>query len=276
MASSSTAHGTSDQRPLALVTGAGRGIGLAIAKRFAADGYRLELTNLDPQELDVAVAQIGDAVVGAAALDLRDRDATHAWLKEMGQRHSKLEVFVGNAGEGGPDPKDDLAALAHLDRTLELNAGANHRMVRELAPRRRPEPDGPPTLVEGGRGRVILIASLLGRMGVPGFSIYGASKAATIGLARALACDLAPMRITVNAVCPGWTDTAMAQQGFEAIASESATTPAEARSKVEKNLPLGRIVEPDEVAAMVAWLASSAAGAISGQVLTMAAGDFQA
>mgnify|MGYP001801311930 CR=1 FL=1 len=176
-----------------------------------------------------------------------------------------MDVVVQNAGVGGPDQEDDLATMAHLDEVLEVKAGAPHRIARALAPAFR----------EDGRGRMVVVASVLGKMGVPGFSAYCASKAAAIGLTRAMALDLARRRVTVNAVCPGWTDTAMAQQGFDALAADHEGNPARARTAVEKGLPLGRIVDPDEVAGLVAFLAGPDAGAMSGQAITMSAGDLQ-
>ncbi len=254
-----------DRKLVAVVTGAGRGIGRAIASRLAAEGYALELANLDRDELDEVVAELGAAVIAAEAFDLRDHAATDRWLDALRGRHEALDVLVLNAGVGGPDPEDDEAALDHLRAVTAVNAEAPFRIVRALAR----------SLRSDGRGRVVLVASVLGKMGVAGFSAYCASKAATIGLTRALALDLAPRRITVNAVCPGWTDTAMARQGFEAVAAKMAATPTEARAEVESKLPLGRIVRPDEVASLVAWFASADAGALSGQALTMSAGDLQ-
>ncbi|MCB9834078.1 MAG: SDR family oxidoreductase [Planctomycetes bacterium] len=256
---------TDDRGPIAIVTGAGRGIGRAIAEHLAADGCRLELANLDQGELDEVVTALGPAVIGARAFDLRDRAATDAWLAELGARHARIDQLVLNAGVGGPDPVDDDLALAHLRELCAVDALAPFRIVRGLAP----------VIRSDGLGRIVVVASVLGKMGVAGFAAYCAAKAAAIGLVRALALDLAPRRITVNAVCPGWTDTAMAEQGFAALAASQGRTPAEARRQVEKGLPLGRIVRPEEVASLVAWLLSEGAGAMTGQALTMSAGDLQ-
>ncbi|MEZ6196393.1 MAG: SDR family oxidoreductase [Planctomycetota bacterium] len=251
---------------VAVVTGAGRGIGRAIAERLSLEGFALELTGLDGAELaETAHALSHHGPVYAASCDFRRRDELDRWLAELAARRPRIDVLVHNAGVGGPDPEDDRALLTHLDHLLEVNASAVHRITRELAP----------CLAEDGRGRVVIVASVLGKMGVPGFSAYCASKAAAIGLARAMALDLAKRSITVNAVCPGWTDTAMALQGFEAIAAAGDGDAARARAEVERGLPLGRIVRPDEVAGLVAFLAGPDAGAMTGQALTMSAGDLQ-
>lgn len=256
----------SPARLLAVVTGAGRGIGAAIARRLAVEGYRLELTNLDADELAAVREELAPLTpTHAEACDFRDREATEAWLEGLCSREPRMDVLVLNAGVGGPDSEDDAATLAHLDEVLEVNAGANHRITRALAKSFRAD----------GRGRIVMIASVLGKMGVPGFSAYCASKAAAIGLTRALAQDMARQRVTVNAVCPGWTDTAMAQQGFEALAGEHGGDVVASRAAVEKGLLLGRIVKPEEVAGMVAFLAGPDAGAMSGQAITMSAGDLQ-
>jgi 3-hydroxybutyrate dehydrogenase len=251
---------------LAVVTGGGRGIGRAIAERLADEGYRLELTGLEAEDLERTRADLATKTsVHAEACDFRDRHALDAWLEGLLAREPQIDVLVQNAGVGGPDADDDAETLAHLDHVLEVNAGAVHRIARGLAKHLR----------DDGRGRVVIVASVLGKMGVPGFSAYCASKAAAIGLTRAMALDLARHGVTVNAVCPGWTDTAMAQQGFEALASDHGGDVGAARAAVEKGLPLGRIVRPEEVAGMVAFLAGPDAGAMSGQALTMSAGDLQ-
>ncbi|MCA9321244.1 MAG: SDR family oxidoreductase [Planctomycetes bacterium] len=251
---------------IAVVTGAGRGIGRAIAKRLATDGYRLELCNLDAAELESTRRVLPPgAVVGAEAFDLTDPGAHETWMKGLLDRHASLDVLVANAGIGGPDAATEAEALAHLRRVLAVNVTAVMRTVRRFAP----------ALRRDGRGRVVVVASVLGKMGVPGFSAYCASKASVIGFVRAVALELARKRITINAVCPGWTDTAMAQQGFEAIAAATGTTVEVARAQVEAGLPLGRIVRPEEIAGLVAFLAGPDCGAMSGQAITMSAGDLQ-
>ena len=249
-----------------VITGAGRGIGAALARRFAALGHRLELTNLDAAELEVVRGELpAQTVAGSAAFDLRDRRACESWIRGIRERHARLDVLLLNAGVGGPDPEDDVEALFHLRQVLEVNATAVMRAMRGLG-----------DLLPGdGSGRIVVTASILGRMGVAGFSAYCASKAAVIGLVRAAALEFARKRITVNAICPGWTDTAMAQQGFEAIARAGAGDPVAARREVEAGLPLGRIVRPEEVAGLAAFLAGPDAGAMTGQALLMDGGDLQ-
>lgn len=254
----------SEELKIAVVTGAGRGIGLSIARRLAKDGWSLDLCGLDEGEMAEAVSELGSAVLAHEVFDLRDRSATDSWCQRVAERHTRVDALVHNAGVGGPDHEDPGAAADWLEEAVSVNATAVFRISRALT-----------GLLPDRRGRVVVIASVLGKMGVPAFSAYCASKAAVLGLVRGMALDLARRGVTVNAICPGWTDTAMAQQGFEALASSGGITPEEARVEVEKNLPLGRIVDPSEVASLVAWLTSEEAGALSGQAITMSAGDLQ-
>jgi NAD(P)-dependent dehydrogenase (short-subunit alcohol dehydrogenase family) len=116
------------------------------------------------------------------------------------------------------------------------------------------------------------MASILARIGVPGYTGYCASKAALTGLARALACELAPKGVQVNAVAPGWVDTDMAQEGIAGMAQALGITPAEAHAEAMKAVPLGRMGHPEDVAGLVAWLLSPDARGVTGQVIDMNGG----
>lgn len=248
----------------AIVTGAGRGIGRAIALCMAQAGYNLQLTDCLLDELEETRQLIDSAsVVQCSVVDLRDRAATSEWTRSLVQAAAPAQALILNAGVGGPDPNDDQEALEHFEHLMDVNAGAVMRCARDLMP----------LLPTDGNGRIVIIASILGRMGVAGFNAYCASKAATIGLMRAMAQDMASEKITVNAICPGWTETAMAQQGVEAIAAATGSSPAEQHLAISQGLPLGRMVRPEEVASLAAWLAGPDAGSITGQSLTMSSGD---
>jgi NAD(P)-dependent dehydrogenase (short-subunit alcohol dehydrogenase family) len=220
----------------AVVTGAGTGIGKAIAERLAAEGARLTLLARDE-------ARLRDVVPGATTrgCDIRDEASVRAAFAEP------LDFLVANAGIGGPNE------AGHADRWDDIvatNLTGTYRCCRAAEP----------LLAEGGR--IVVTSSILARIGVAGYSAYCASKAGLLGLVRSLAAELAPRRIQVNAICPGWVDTDMAWQGLEAFPG---LTREEAYAQAMREVPLGRMSEPAEIAGTVAWLLSDDALGVTGQ-----------
>jgi NAD(P)-dependent dehydrogenase (short-subunit alcohol dehydrogenase family) len=220
-----------------VVTGAGTGIGRAIARRLAEEGARLTLLARDETRLR-------DVVPGAAtkSVDIRDRDAVQAAFDEP------LDALVANAGIGGPN---EPGAADRWDDIVQTNLHGTYWCCRAAEPR----------LADGGR--IIVTSSILARIGVPGYTAYCASKAGLLGLVRALAAELAPRRIQVNAVCPGWVNTDMAWEGIDAMPG----TREEALELAMGEVPLGRMSEPDEIAGTVAWLLSPDAIGVTGQAI---------
>ncbi|QDU66846.1 SDR family NAD(P)-dependent oxidoreductase [Engelhardtia mirabilis] len=248
-----------------LVTGAGTGIGRAIALRLGAEGARLTLAARTVERLDEVAQQIltaGGHLPGTAALDIRDRAAVDAAFAAAAAERGPLYALVANAGIGGanepgPDDRFDDLVATNLTGTYSCCRAAQ----RHLA-------EGP------GARHLVLIASILGRIGVAGYTGYCASKTALTGLARALAMELAANEVQVNAVCPGWVDTAMAREGIDGIAAAVGCTHEEAYAMAMRDVPLGRMSEPEDVAGMVAWLLSSDARGVTGQALDMNGGAF--
>jgi len=217
-----------------VVTGAAAGIGHAIAARLGADEARLTLIDRDGERLHAVGAELGGRV---EALDIRNHDEVRRAIDAAVGEDGPLSALVANAGIGGPNhPGSD-------DRFEELLAT---NLVGTYACCRAAEPH-----LEDG-GRIVVTASILARIGVPGYTGYCASKAGLLGLVRALAAELAPRRIAVNAVCPGWVDTAMSQVGLEAAAAAGGRTVAEAHDEAMLAVPMGRMAQPDEIAATVA------------------------
>lgn len=248
-----------------VVTGAGTGIGRAVALRFAAEGARLSLLARDVGRLESVAREAraaGAESAHAAGCDVRRRDSVDAAFDELAGRHGPLHVVVANAGIGGPnepgprDRFDDLVATNLGGAYLTLQAGRAH-----LAP-------GP------GARHLIAISSILGRIGVAGYTGYCASKAGVLGLVRALAVELAPDDVQVNAVCPGWVNTSMAREGIEGLARGAGVSREEAHAMAMEQVPMGRMSEPEDVAGLVAWLASSDARGVTGQALDMNGGAF--
>jgi NAD(P)-dependent dehydrogenase (short-subunit alcohol dehydrogenase family) len=220
-----------------VVTGAGTGIGRAIARRLAEEGARLTLLARDETRLR-------DVVPGAAtkSVDIRDRDAVQAAFDEP------LDALVANAGIGGPN---EPGAADRWDDIVQTNLHGTYWCCRAAEPR----------LADGGR--IVVTSSILARIGVPGYTAYCASKAGLLGLVRAFAAELAPRRIQVNAVCPGWVNTDMAWEGIDAMPG----TREEALELAMGEVPLGRMSEPEEIAGTVAWLLSPDAIGVTGQAI---------
>ena len=242
---------------VAFVTGASRGIGEAIARRFAEEGARVVLAARDQGAIGRHAAALSAAGAQAMAVpcDVTDSGSIRQAIAAAVGRWDKLDVLVNNAGLGGATPLED-ADDARWDAILATNITAVFRVTRAAAKH----------LANGGR--VINLSSVLGRFGVPGYAAYCASKHGVIGLTRALALELAPREITVNAICPGWVETEMARQGFARFGSVEA-----GRAAAAAMAPLKRVLEPGEVAGLAAYLASDDARSVTGQAIVADGGQ---
>ncbi|HXK14358.1 MAG TPA: SDR family NAD(P)-dependent oxidoreductase [Gaiellaceae bacterium] len=218
-----------------VVTGAGTGIGRAIARRLADEGARLTLLARDESRLR-------DVVPGAAtkSVDIRDHDAVLAAFGEP------LDALVANAGVGGPNESGDGD---RWDDIVQTNLYGTYWCCRAAEPH----------LADGGR--IVVTSSILARIGVPGYTAYCASKAGLLGMVRAFAAELAPRRIQVNGICPGWVNTDMAWDGLAGISENR----DEAFEIAMREVPLRRMSEPEEIAGTVAWLLSPDAIGVTGQ-----------
>jgi NAD(P)-dependent dehydrogenase (short-subunit alcohol dehydrogenase family) len=247
-----------------LVTGAGTGIGRAIAERLAAEGARVSIFARTRDRLEDTARAIRTAggKTFVVAGDVRDPRTVDAGFAAAVAEQGSLFALVANAGIGGPnapgphDRFDDLVAT-NLTGTYACLRAAQRHLV--------PGPDA---------RHLVVIASILARIGVGGYTGYCASKAGLLGLVRALAVELAQENVQVNAVCPGWVDTEMAREGIRGMADAMKTTPEEARRIAMSSVPLGRMSRPEDVAGMVAWLLSPDARGVTGQGLDMNGGAF--
>jgi NAD(P)-dependent dehydrogenase (short-subunit alcohol dehydrogenase family) len=220
-----------------LVTGGGRGIGRAVALSFAEPGSIVAIAARTRTELDDTARAI--AARGARpivlAVDVTDEDAVARAFDGIRAVTPRVDVVVNNAGVGGGRPIHETDT-ASWRRILDTNVLGTFLVTRQAVP----------MLSEGGR--VINMSSVLGRFGVPGYTAYCASKHAVIGFTRALALELVKRRITVNAICPGWVETEMAAQGMQTGATAMGVTFEQFRMHALDAVPIGRIIEPDEVA----------------------------
>jgi NAD(P)-dependent dehydrogenase (short-subunit alcohol dehydrogenase family) len=254
-------------RPLALVTGASRGIGRAIARALASDHDLLVCArSLAALEQTCAEVTCAGAKVWALAGELADGAGQGRLLAEVesiadGQGRV-VEVLVNNAGlaHSAPICKTSDERWATL---VAVNLTAPLVLTRGLLPGMRAR----------GRGRIINIASTAALKGYGYTAAYSATKAGLVGMTRALAVELARKRVTVNAVCPGFTDTDIVADAVANITATTTRSDSEARDTLARFSPQGRLRTPDEVAALVVFLASEAAAGITGQALAIDGGE---
>jgi NAD(P)-dependent dehydrogenase (short-subunit alcohol dehydrogenase family) len=243
----------------ALVTGGGKGIGLAIASAFSALGLAVSVVGRDAAALRAAVAQ-GHARFAVTA-DVTDAAAIRDAVAQA-EREAPVDILVNNAGgvETGPFRRLDDAAF---ERQLTLNLMSAVRMTRAVLP----------GMVERGFGRIINIASTAGLKGYPYVCAYVAAKHAVIGFTRALALETAKLGVTVNALCPGYTDTDLVRGSVEKVSSKTGGSAEKVLAELVAANPQARLVEPREVAAAALFLASAEAASVNGQAIAIDGGE---
>jgi len=244
-----------------LVTGAGRGIGAAVAQRLSAQGHSVALTARSAGELNALATRLpGPSLVVPA--DLTDPTAADTVISRVEREWGPVEVLVLNAGAGTSAP---LARTTDEDwaRMLELNLTAPFRLLRRALP----------GMVEQGWGRVVAVASIAAKRGDPYISAYTASKHGLLGLVRSAAAEVATTGVTVNAVCPAYVDTPMTAHTVATISAATGRSEEEARASLARRQPIGRLIDPEEVADAVLLCVHSAA--INGQGINVDGGAVQ-
>jgi NAD(P)-dependent dehydrogenase (short-subunit alcohol dehydrogenase family) len=244
----------------ALVTGGGTGIGAAIATTLARAGALVTICGRRQQPLQ-RIAE-GDSNIRAMTADVTDETSVAKLYQQAEAAGEPIDIVVANAGmaESAPAHKTSLDLWT---RTLNVNlTGAFLTVKPALAGMR-----------ERGRGRIVFIASTAGLKGYAYVAPYVAAKHGVVGLARALAVETAATGITVNAVCPGFTDTPMLNQSIRHIVETTKRNEEDVRATLAKRNAQARFIQPKEVADVVFWLCSDAAGAVTGQTIAVSGGE---
>lgn len=250
---------------VAVVTGATSGIGLASARLLASQNHRVFIGARSADNVAAVVKELQDEGldVDGAVVDVRDTASVEAFVQGAVDRFGTVDVLVNNAGRSGGGPTADIEDELWAD-VIETNLNSVFRVTRAA-------------LTTGGmrgkdRGRIINVASTAGKQGVVLGAPYSASKHGVVGFTKALGNELAPTGITVNAVCPGYVETPMAQRVRQGYAAAYQTSEDAILEKFQAKIPLGRYSTPEEVAGLVGYLASDTAASITSQALNVCGG----
>jgi NAD(P)-dependent dehydrogenase (short-subunit alcohol dehydrogenase family) len=243
-----------------LITGGGTGIGAAIAARLSEMDARITVVGRRPEPLQ----EVADSLGGAQPVpfDVTNEAAVEEGLTTATERFGPVDVLINNAGAADSSPFARTTSDA-WHAMLEVNLTGAFLMSRAVLP----------GMVERGWGRIVSIASTAGLKGYAYVAAYCAAKHGVIGMTRSLALEVAPKGVTVNVVCPGYTETELLSESVANIVDETGASENEARAQLLESNPQGRFVSPEEVAEAVAWLVSSNAGAITGQAIVVAGGE---
>ena len=244
----------------ALVTGGGTGVGRAIAAALAGAGVDVTICGRREATLD-AVAVASDRIFAIPA-DVTDEGSMAQLYEAAEEQRGPFDIVIANAGMAGSAPAAKTA-LADWKQTIEVNLTGAFLTVRPALP----------GMIERATGRIIFIASTAGLKGYPYVAPYVAAKHGVVGLMRALTAETAKAGLTVNAICPGFTETELLEKSVQRIIGKTGRSAAEARASLASTNPQGRFVQPEEVAAAVLWLCSDGAASITGQALSVSGGE---
>ncbi len=255
------------QQRHAVVTGASRGIGAAIARALARAGAHLTLIGRSHDGLEkIATELSAQTRVHTEAVDVSDNAAVHAAMQAAEQALGPIHILVNNAGQASSQPfeKTDWAMWQSM---ININLGGTYSCTHAALPSMLQ------AAAKGTAGRIIHVASTAGLQGYAYVSAYTAAKHGVVGLTRALALELARKNITVNAICPGYTETDIVQSAIDNIIAKTGKTAAQAREALADRNPQKQLVQPEEIAQAVLWLCGPGSGAINGQAIAIDGGE---
>ncbi|MEK7347113.1 MAG: SDR family oxidoreductase [Pseudomonadota bacterium] len=254
----------------ALITGAGAGIGAAIALALAQAGCRITLCGRTQDTLqtqaEVLRAQVPHVAVLIAPMDVGDEQSVQAAVQQAQARFGPVNILVNNAGQAQSQPfaKTDAALWQQM---LNVNLTGTFHCIQAVLP----------AMLEaahsGTPGRIINIASTAGLKGYAYVSAYVAAKHGVVGLTKALALELARKGVTVNAICPGYTETNIVREAVQNMVVKTGRSEAEARQALAAGNPQQRLVQPQEVAQSVLWLCAPGSDALNGQAIAIDGGE---
>ena len=246
----------------AVVTGGGSGIGAAIAHALVTAGAQVTLMGRDAARLAYQAEVLSEAgTVHVQSVDVTSADSVAAAFAAT-RKHGFIDILVNNAGqaEAAPFAKTDLALWK---RMLDVNLTGVFLCAQEVLP----------GMLERRSGRIVNVASTAGQVGYAYVAAYCAAKHGVIGLTRSLALEVATRGVTVNAVCPGYTETGLLEQSIEKIVAQTGRSEDEAREALLRSNPQRRFVTPDEVASSALWLCLPESRSITGQTISISGGE---
>jgi NAD(P)-dependent dehydrogenase (short-subunit alcohol dehydrogenase family) len=255
-------------RPLqgrhALVTGGGRGIGASIVRSLTSHGAKVSMLGRTAATLQALAGELQSlgAQTFCATADVSKRESVDAAFAAARAMFGPIEILINNAGQAISAPitkRDD----ALWERLLAINLSGTYFGIQAVLPE----------MIQGGFGRIVNVASTAGLTGYPYVAAYCAAKHGVVGLTRAVAREVAVRNITVNAVCPGYTDTDLVREAAAKISAVTGRKIEDALQAMTKSNPQGRLIQPDEIANAVAWLCLPGSESVTGQSIVVAGGE---
>ncbi len=247
----------------ALITGGTTGIGFAIAQAMLAQGMRVSIAGRSVEKLQAAQEQLREqGMVACIEMDVSQAESVEQGFAQAGRNFGVVDILINNAGQACSAPFLKTTEEA-WQQMLAVNLTGSFLCSQRALP----------AMLESGWGRIVNVASTAGLKGYPYVAAYCAAKHGVIGMTRALAMEVAQKGVTVNAVCPGYTETDIVKNAIATIMEKTGRSEQEARSELASHNPQQRLVQVDEVADAVLWLCSPASSAQNGQAIAVAGGE---